>query len=159
MNQKNIAITAVLSAALLAGIFTTTPLAFADESETNTEQAMRQENIGSGESTNFNCGENSIDGGFLDAQICGTLEIGSDEPMAPQTCEGCLETFLTPDQIESLIDTSAAWDSLEEVCNVWATIGVSRASFVSLMIGLGVDTDDIRDLIDCLQSVGIEFSP
>lgn len=35
---------------------------YADESETNTEQGLSQENIGSGESFNTNCGENSIDG-------------------------------------------------------------------------------------------------
>ena len=33
---------------------------FADESETNTEQKLAQENVGSGESTNFNCGRNTI---------------------------------------------------------------------------------------------------
>jgi hypothetical protein len=124
MNQKTIAIAAVLTAALLAGIFSTTPLAVyaeddyddeehddeerddnrdhddeerdydmdnddgdgrdndddqykgGDESETNTEQKLKQENVGSGESTNFNCGENSIDSGFIDAQLCGTVDLG-----------------------------------------------------------------------------------
>jgi hypothetical protein len=96
MNQKNIAIAAVLAAALLAGIFSaTTPMAVyaeddydddnhdddgynggGDESETNTEQKLKQSNVGSGESTNFNCGENSIDSGLIDAQICGTLDLG-----------------------------------------------------------------------------------
>ena len=118
MNQKNIAIAAILAAALLAGIFsTTTPMAVyaeddydddhddderdydmdddngrdndddngrdnddddykgGDESETNTEQKLKQENVGSGESTNFNCGENSIDSGLIDAQLCGTLAL------------------------------------------------------------------------------------
>jgi hypothetical protein len=32
-----------------------------DESETDTEQRLRQKNLGSGESTNFNCDENLID--------------------------------------------------------------------------------------------------
>src|SRR5918995_522101 len=45
-----------------------------DESETNTEQKLKQENVGSGESTNFNCGENSIDS-VIDIQACGTIEI------------------------------------------------------------------------------------
>ena len=66
-------IAAILTAATLTGIFSTS--AFADESETNTEQALKQKNVGSGESTNFNCGENSIDGGFIDAQLCGTLAL------------------------------------------------------------------------------------
>jgi hypothetical protein len=78
------AIGAVVFAALIAGIFSTTSMsAYAssdgDESETNTEQGLKQKNVGSGESTNFNCGENSIDGGFIDAQLCGTVgEDGGD---------------------------------------------------------------------------------
>lgn len=122
MNQKTIAIAAVLAAALLAGIFSTTPLAVyaeddyddehddeerdddrdhddeerdydmdnddgdgrdndddgykgGDESETNTEQKLKQKNVGSGASTNFNCGENSIDSGLIDAQLCGTVDV------------------------------------------------------------------------------------
>jgi hypothetical protein len=34
--------------------------AYSDESETNTEQRLKQKNVGSGESTNFNCAENMI---------------------------------------------------------------------------------------------------
>jgi hypothetical protein len=98
MNSKTLAITAVLAAALLTGIFTTNPMAAyaggdydeehddeehddegrdhdgdkyrgdrdmyrggGDESETNTEQDIKQKNVGSGESTNNNCALNSID--------------------------------------------------------------------------------------------------
>ena len=84
MNQKNIAVATVLASVLFTGIFATSPMAAyassdGDESETNTEQKLKQENVGSGESTNFNCGENSIDGGFIDAQLCGTVgEDGGD---------------------------------------------------------------------------------
>jgi hypothetical protein len=101
MNQKTIAIAAVLAAALLAGIFSTTPMAAyaeddydddhdeeekdydrdhdedgykgGDESETNTEQKLKQENIGSGQSTNFNCGRNTIDA-TIPIQACGTID-------------------------------------------------------------------------------------
>jgi hypothetical protein len=78
MNQKTLVIAAVVSAALLAGIFSTTSLAFAegDESETNTEQAIKQKNVGSGASTNFNCGENNIDT-VLPIQACGTVDLGA----------------------------------------------------------------------------------
>jgi hypothetical protein len=38
---------------------------YADDSETNTEQGLSQENIGSGDSTNVNCGQNSISGSAL----------------------------------------------------------------------------------------------
>ena len=47
MNQKTIAIAAVLAASMLTGIFATTQLAFADESETKTEQEIKQKNVGS----------------------------------------------------------------------------------------------------------------
>jgi hypothetical protein len=61
MNKK-LAIAAVLTAAALTGILSTNPIAFAqDESATNTEQEIKQENDGSGESTNNNCALNSIE--------------------------------------------------------------------------------------------------
>jgi outer membrane lipoprotein SlyB len=71
-------IASVLMAAALTGTLSTSAFASdgGDESETNTEQALKQKNVGSGESTNFNCGENTIDGGFIDAQLCGTADIG-----------------------------------------------------------------------------------
>ena len=61
MNKK-LAIATVLMAAALTGILSTSPIAFAqDESETNTEQEIKQKNVASGESTNNNCALNSID--------------------------------------------------------------------------------------------------
>jgi hypothetical protein len=88
MNNKILTI-AALAAVLVAGIFATTQLAFADESETKTKQEIKQKNVGSGFSTNINCADNDIDGaaedGLLpfpptDAQVCGTLDIGEEEP-------------------------------------------------------------------------------
>jgi uncharacterized low-complexity protein len=76
MNQKTIAIAAVLAAAMLTGIFAT-PMAYADESETETEQELKQKNVGSGESTNTNCGSNSIND-FIAATVCGEIEVGAD---------------------------------------------------------------------------------
>jgi hypothetical protein len=59
---KTIAIASVLMAAALTGIWSTNPIAYAqDESATNTGQSITQENDGSGESTNNNCALNSID--------------------------------------------------------------------------------------------------
>jgi hypothetical protein len=59
---KTIAIASVLLSAVLTGILSTNPIAFAqDESATNTGQSITQENDGSGESTNNNCALNSID--------------------------------------------------------------------------------------------------
>jgi hypothetical protein len=36
-------------------------LAYADESETSTDQEVKQKNVGSGDSNNNNCAENLID--------------------------------------------------------------------------------------------------
>ena len=61
MNKK-LAIATVLMAAALTGILSTSPIAFAqDESETNTEQEIKQKNVGSGESKKNNCALNSIE--------------------------------------------------------------------------------------------------
>jgi hypothetical protein len=48
-----------------------------DESETNTEQEIKQKNVGSGESTQFNCGRNNIneEAGQIDVDLCGTAAI------------------------------------------------------------------------------------
>ena len=61
--NKTLAIAAVLMAAAITGIFSTSAYATdgGDESETNTEQEIKQKNVGSGESTNNNCALNSID--------------------------------------------------------------------------------------------------
>jgi hypothetical protein len=76
MNNKMLTI-AALAAVLVAGVFATTQLAFADESETKTEQEIKQKNVGSGESTNVNCGDNDINSASaLEAQVCGTLDVG-----------------------------------------------------------------------------------
>ena len=76
MNQKTIAIAAVLAAAMLTAIFAT-PMAYADDSETSTEQELKQKNVGSGASTNTNCGTNSIDD-FVSATLCPGSEIEVD---------------------------------------------------------------------------------
>jgi hypothetical protein len=77
MNQKSFVIAAILAAAALSVI--ATPMAYAqdmaeetssngedgygDTSATLTGQSVKQKNVGSGESTNFNCGENLIKAG------------------------------------------------------------------------------------------------
>jgi hypothetical protein len=66
MNQKLLAIAAIVTAAALTGLFATSPLAYAsdgDSSETNTDQDLKQKNTGTGDSTNFNCGQNLIKAG------------------------------------------------------------------------------------------------
>ena len=78
-------IAAILTAAALTGIFSTSAFAYdgGDESETNTEQKLKQKNVGSGDSTNFNCGENDIKSGLIDAQLCGqaSIDLGRGGPI------------------------------------------------------------------------------
>jgi FlaG/FlaF family flagellin (archaellin) len=45
MNQRTLAITAILAASILSVVVISTPMAFADESETVIEQEERQENV------------------------------------------------------------------------------------------------------------------
>ena len=67
MNQKSFIIAAILAAAALSVI--ATPLAYAqDTSETNTDQTIKQKNVGSGESVNFNCAQNIYKGGVEEAE-------------------------------------------------------------------------------------------
>jgi hypothetical protein len=50
---------------------------YADESETSTEQKIKQKNSGGDGSTNVNCGDNDIDSpSAFDVQVCGTLDVG-----------------------------------------------------------------------------------
>jgi len=83
MNNKMLTI-AALAAVLVAGVFATTQLAFADESETKTEQEIKQKNVGSGASTNVNCGDNDIGGveeepTLLELQLCGTAAVDLED--------------------------------------------------------------------------------
>jgi hypothetical protein len=78
MYKKSIAMTAVLAASILAVVAITTPFADAsrgDSSETETEQELKQKNVGSGESVNNNCGQNLIDSA-LAATTCARVTVG-----------------------------------------------------------------------------------
>jgi len=80
MNNKILTI-AALAAVLVAGVFATTPMAAyagddGDYSGTETEQEIKQKNVGSDASTNVNCGDNDINSASeIDAQVCGTAAI------------------------------------------------------------------------------------
>ncbi len=84
--NKTLVIASVLMAAALTGIFSTNPMAaYADDddydgdsSETNTEQSIKQKNVGGEGSSQFNCGQNNInEAAALEADIdaCGTLSV------------------------------------------------------------------------------------
>ena len=85
MNNKMLTI-AALAAVLVAGVFATTPMAAyaggddGDYSGTETEQKIKQKNVGSGDSTNINCADNDIAGveevpTELELQLCGTAAV------------------------------------------------------------------------------------
>ena len=62
---------------MLTGIFAT-PMAYADDSETETEQELKQSNVGSGRSTNENCGSNSIEAIAITLCPGADIDIGTD---------------------------------------------------------------------------------
>jgi uncharacterized low-complexity protein len=67
MNQKSFVLAAIIAATALSVI--ATPFAYAqDTSATVTGQSVQQKNTGSGESTNFNCGQNLIKAGVEDQE-------------------------------------------------------------------------------------------
>jgi hypothetical protein len=59
---------------------------------------LKQENVGSGESTNFNCGENTINGGFIDAQLCGTADVGEGDGIFDRRVTICHQTGTEPER-------------------------------------------------------------
>jgi hypothetical protein len=89
MNQRMAAIAAIVTAAALTGILSTAPIVvYADESDTSTDQSVKQKNTGSGDSANYNCGQNLIKAG-VGQQQCGNdhgeIIIGLPEVLVPTT--------------------------------------------------------------------------
>jgi hypothetical protein len=81
--NKTLVIASVLMAAALTGIFSTTTAAvYADDdgdySGTDTEQSIKQKNVGGDDSSQFNCAQNNIGeeaGLEADIDACGTLSV------------------------------------------------------------------------------------
>jgi hypothetical protein len=64
MKQNLSTIAAIVIAAALTGTLSTAPvITYADESETDTEQNLDQENVGSGDAEQNNCAQNLIKAG------------------------------------------------------------------------------------------------
>ena len=87
--NKTLVIASVLMAAALTGIFSTNPMAAyagddGDSSETNTEQSIKQKNVGGDGSSQFNCAENNIneEASPIDVDLCGTLSVEVLEEIA-----------------------------------------------------------------------------
>lgn len=87
MNTKLVYASVLLAAALATAIFSaTTTAVYADESETDTEQKIKQKNVGGEGSSQFDCAEGGIDeeGSALgvDVDLCGTADISVlEEPI------------------------------------------------------------------------------
>jgi hypothetical protein len=93
MNQSMLSVAAIMAAAALIGILSTAPLTiYADETETSTDQSVKQKNTGSGDSLNFNCGQNLIKAG-VGEQACGQ----EDEGII--VCSVCIMGALQPNPL------------------------------------------------------------
>jgi hypothetical protein len=76
MHKKSIAMTAVLAASILAVVAITTPFAYAStESTTETEQELKQKIVGSGDSSNFQCGQNLLNVETAATQTCTDFSV------------------------------------------------------------------------------------
>jgi hypothetical protein len=102
MNQRTVAIALVLMAAASTGIFTISPLAYADESETSTDQEIKQKNVGSGFSNNNNCAENSIESFATGEEDCRFNN--NSPPVDLTSTETATETDITTNPLFNLAD-------------------------------------------------------
>jgi hypothetical protein len=85
--------------------------ASSDESETNAEQRLGQKNVGSGDSTNFNCGANAFKGVPSSLSFCQIGEPEDAEP-EPEDAQLSVTKTVTCVSISGIPDDDA-------VCN-WA---------------------------------------
>ena len=86
-------IAAIMAAAVLTGILVTAPvLVYADDTETSTDQSVKQKNVGSGDSLNFNCDQNLIKAG-VGEQACGQEDPGII------VCSVCIMGALQPNPL------------------------------------------------------------
>ena len=93
MNQNMLPVAAIMVAAALTGILVAAPMTvYADETETSTDQSVKQKNTGSGDSLNFNCGQNLIKAG-VGEQACGQ----EDEGII--VCSVCIMGALQPNPL------------------------------------------------------------
>jgi hypothetical protein len=166
MNTKIITIAALLAATLLTGFLSTPMAAYAggdhddngrdhddnnggDISKTNTEQKLRQNNIGDSDSTNFNCGQNLINSPNVD-QTCEALdEEGTDGGDPTVECEACLAAFVEAVGTTNPLITAAL--------SVFSCDGFTAEEADALIVSLEaiplIDASAVADLEACLDAV------
>ena len=113
--NKQLVFASVLMAAALTGIFSTNPMAVyadrdydddddhdddrhdGDSSETNTEQKIKQKNVGGDGASQFNCAQNNLnEESTIDVDACGTVDVGVGGEEALGELLAPLGRLLTP---------------------------------------------------------------
>jgi hypothetical protein len=134
MRKSLMSIPTLLTVLVIAGVIALIPLSplpisassDSDESETNADQRLKQKNLGSGESDNFNCGENLIDSAV--STIC-SAEPTPLTPPPPETA--------TLSVCKELSDSSA--------------LGVEPDDFVFTVIGNNPSPAQFLGSADCVD--------
>jgi hypothetical protein len=155
-----LAITATLITSLISATTILPVYAQEDKSETNTEQALRQKNAGSDDSTNTNCAQNSISSSNLD-NTCVSEEEAPPLPL-PATCLECFTTILSPEEISSFeaalsAGTGGELTTISDAClgleinEPPTTVGEAR----TFLIGAGVSPEHAVELTSCLLRLGL----
>jgi hypothetical protein len=153
----------LLTVLVIAAVIALPPLplpisSYSDDSETTTEQRLKQKNVGSGESTNFNCGENLIDSAV--SAICSA----EPPPQPPETAtiSVCKETSIENTSPEDFDFTVTGGDPAEfqgSANCVDVEIGpgeytVSETAPGNLAPGVEIIGDCEQSLIDPQTAIG-----
>jgi hypothetical protein len=154
-------ITLVVPATLMIGIiFAPSALlvyAQEDRSETNTEQAIAEQNVGNGESINENCSQNSID------SLATSCIVEEEEaPLPPSTCVECFTTILSTAEISSFeaalsLNTGGLLTTVADACASLETNDppTTVAEARTFLISAGISPEHADELLDCLIRLGL----
>jgi hypothetical protein len=110
-----------------------------DESETNAEQRLRQKNLGSGESSDFNCDENMITS--ASGADCIPSGPAPPTPAIPFTIVGSLGGAITTCEQQNLPSNMAIDVTGEESGTVTGTVTLDEAIVVFTLPVTGGTTD------------------
>jgi hypothetical protein len=111
-----------------------------DESDTDTEQRLRQKNLGSGESTNFNCAENLITSAS-DSIECIPSGPAPPTPAIPFTIVGSLGGAITTCENQNLPSRMSIDATGGESGTVTGTVTLDEAIVVFTLPITGETTD------------------